>query len=43
MGTFAAPQNFPIRDRIISGISIGVLVVETARNTAARGLRHAVL
>ena len=22
MGTFAAPQNFPIRNRIISGISL---------------------
>ncbi len=31
MGTFPAPQNFPIRNRIISGMALGVVVVEGAQ------------
>ena len=31
MGTFPAPQNFPIRNRVIAGVSLGTVVVEGAQ------------
>jgi len=31
LGTFPAPQNFPIRNRILAGMALGVVVVEGAQ------------
>ena len=35
MGTAAFPQNFPVRNRIVSGLTLGVIIVEGAQHSGS--------